>query len=84
MERDLEARVARDDFDATIIQPVNVYGLFSAMWTDAIAERIRAGGLVLPKGFDGLINGVHVDDLVDAFIAAGDLPRGGAAGQRRA
>ena len=48
------------------------------MWTDAIAERIRAGGLVLPKGFDGLNNGVHVDDLVDAFIAAGDLPRGGA------
>ena len=73
MERDLEARVGRGDFDAAIIQPVNVYGPFSAMWTDAIAERIRAGGLVLPKGFDGLNNGVYVDDLVDAFIAAGDL-----------
>ena len=78
MERDLEDRVGRGDFDAAIIQPVNVYGPFSAMWTDAIAERIRAGGLVLPIGFDGLNNGVHVDDLVDAFIAAGDLKHGGA------
>ena len=78
MERDLEARVDRGEFDATIIQPVNVYGPFSAMWTDAIAERIHAGGLVLPKGFDGLNNGVYVDDLVDAFIAAGDLTHGGA------
>ena len=78
MERDLEARVGGGDFDAAIIQPVNVYGPFSAMWTDAIVERIRAGGLALPRGFDGLNNGVYVDDLVDAFIAAGDLSHGGA------
>ena len=78
MERDLEARVGRGEFDAAIIQPVNVYGPFSAMWTDAIAERIHAGGLALPSGFDGLNSGVYVDDLVDAFIAAGDLPHGGA------
>lgn len=78
MERDLQARVGRDDFDAAIIQPVNVYGPFSTMWTDVIAERIRAGGLVLPRGFDGLNNGVHVDDLVDAFIAAGEQSHGGA------
>ena len=78
MERDLEARVERGDFDVAIIQPVNVYGPFSTMWTDSIAERIRAGGLALPNGFDGLNNGVHVDDLVDAFIVAGDLQRGGA------
>ena len=80
MERDLEARVRKGEFDAAIIQPVNVYGPFSAMWTDAIAERIRAAGVVLPRDFDGLNNGVYVDDLVDAFIAAGDLPNGG--GQR--
>ena len=78
MERDLEAQVGGGDFDAAIIQPVNVYGPFSAMWTDAIVERIRARGLALPAGFDGLNNGVYVDDLVDAFIAAGDLPQGGA------
>jgi len=76
MERDLEARVGRGDFDAAIIQPVNVYGPFSAMWTDAFVERIRVGGLALPRGFDGLNNGVYVDDLVDAFIAAGDLSHG--------
>jgi uncharacterized protein YbjT (DUF2867 family) len=78
MERDLEARVGWGDFDPVIIQPVNVYGPFSAMWTDAIVERIRAGGLALPTGFAGLNNGVYVDDLVDAFIAAGNLPHGGA------
>jgi nucleoside-diphosphate-sugar epimerase len=78
MEHDLTTRVSRGDFDATIIQPVNVYGPFSAMWTDAIVERICEGGIVLPRGFDGLNNAVHVDDLVDAFIAAGDLARGAA------
>ena len=77
MERNLEARVRRGDFDAVIVQPVNVYGPFSAMWTDTIVERIRAAGVVLPSGFDGLNNGIYVDDLVDAFIAAGDLPKGG-------
>ena len=76
MERDLESRVRKYEFDAAIIQPVNVYGPFSAMWTDAIAERICAGGVVLPRDFDGLINAVYVDDLIDAFIAAGDLPDG--------
>lgn len=80
MERDVEARVRRGEFDATIIQPVNVYGPFSAMWTDAITASIRAAGVVLPRDFDGLNNGVYVDDLVDAFISAGDLPSGG--GQR--
>ena len=78
MERDLEARVGRGDFDAVVIQPVNVYGPFSTMWTDAVVERIRARGVALPSVFDGLNNGVYVDDLVDAFIAAGNLPHGGA------
>ena len=78
MEHDLKARVGAGDFDAAIIQPVNVYGPFSAMWTDAIVERIRAGGVALPRGFDGLNNGVYVDDVVDAFIAAADLSHGGA------
>jgi nucleoside-diphosphate-sugar epimerase len=78
MERDLEARTGGGEFDAVIIQPVNVYGPFSAMWTDALVERILAGGVALPAGFGGLNNGVYVDDLVDAFVAAGDLPHGGA------
>lgn len=78
MERDLQERAGRGEFDAAILQPVNVYGPFSAQWTDAIVERIRARGLALPAGFDSLCNGVYVDDLVDAFIAAGDLPLGGA------
>jgi len=78
MERDLEARVGSGGFDAAIIQPVNVYGPFSEMWTDAPVERIRARGVALPSGFDGLNNAVYIDDLVDAFIAAGDLPLGGA------
>jgi nucleoside-diphosphate-sugar epimerase len=78
MERDLETRVRKGEFDAAIIQPVNVYGPFSGQWTDSLVERIRAHGLMLPVGFEGLCNGVYVDDLVDAFVAAGDLPHGGA------
>ena len=78
MERDLQLRVCMGEFDAAIIQPVNVYGPFSAMWTDAITDRIRAAGIVLPREYEGLNNAVYVDDLVDAFVAAGDLPTGGA------
>lgn len=78
MERNLEARTARGDFDAVILQPVNVYGPFSGMWTDAFVERIRACGLALPIGFDGLNNAVYVDDLVNPLIAAGDLKHGSA------
>ena len=78
VERDLESRVRKGEFDAAILQPVNVYGPFSGQWTDSFVERILAQGVTLPEGFDGLCNGVYVDDLVDAFIAAGDLPHGGA------
>ena len=78
MERDLESRVRKGEFDAAILQPVNVYGPFSGQWTDSFVERILAHGLILPEGFDGLCNGVYVDDLVDAFVAAGDLAHGGA------
>lgn len=77
-ERDVERRVAEGQFDATILQPTIVYGPGSPQWVDALVERMRGGTLILPENLSGLCNGVYIDDLIAAFIAAADLERGDA------
>lgn len=78
IERNVERRVAAGAFDATILQPTIVYGPGSPQWVDALVERMRGGTLILPENSGGLCNGVYIDDLIEAFIAAADMERGGA------
>jgi predicted dehydrogenase/nucleoside-diphosphate-sugar epimerase len=61
------------------LQPSIVYGPFCKPWTDAIAEMLLGGKVVLPDR-TGLCNAVYVDDLVDAMLLAATSPR--AVGER--
>jgi len=76
IERDIERRVAKGQFDAVILQPTIVYGPGSPQWADALAEKMAGGALILPDADQGLCNGLYIDDLVSAFIAAAELERG--------
>lgn len=74
-------RAAREDaLPATILQPTIVYGPFSRPWTDAPADMLRYGTVVLPDARDGICNAVYVDDVVSAMILAATHPK--AAGER--
>jgi nucleoside-diphosphate-sugar epimerase/predicted dehydrogenase len=70
MERDLGERAAAGTLTSTILQPTIVYGPFSTLWTDRFVLQLRAGTVVLPHDGPGHCSGVHVDDVVDAVIAA--------------
>lgn len=72
MELDLLARTAAGEFEAVILQPTIVYGPFSTLWTDDLVERLQAGGVALPE--EGVCNGVYVDDVVQALLAAACAP----------
>lgn len=77
IERDVERRVAAGEFDAVILQPTIVYGPGSPQWTDALVERMAGGTLILPENLNGVCNGVFIDDVVGAFIAAAEMDHGG-------
>ncbi len=77
IEKDIASRVAAGAFDAVILQPTIVYGPGSPQWVDALVERMAGGTLILPQNLEGLCNGVYIDDVVGAFIAAADMERGG-------
>lgn len=55
---------------ATIIQPAIVYGPFCQPWTNAPAEMLIYGNVVLPEREDGLCNAVYIDDLTDGMLRA--------------
>lgn len=78
IERDIVRRVEAGAFDAVILQPTIVYGPGSPQWVDALVERMAGGALILAENDDGLCNGVFIDDVVEAFVAAAALKRGGA------
>lgn len=78
IEKDVERRVAAGDLDAVILQPTIVYGPGSPQWVDGLVERMRGGTLILPENLHGLCNGVFIDDVVEAFVAAAGMERGGA------
>lgn len=63
--------IAERGLNATILQPTNVYGPHSRLWTERPADMLRFGTVVLPALGDGRISLVHVDDLVTAMLAAG-------------
>ena len=61
----MEGRLAGSGLSAAILQPTIVYGPGSRLWTDRLAGALMMGEVVLPAP-EGLCNGVHVDDLVQA------------------
>lgn len=73
----MEDRLAASGLSAAILQPTIVYGPGSRLWTERLADALLMGEVVLPAP-EGLCNGVHVDDLVQAcrLAAADDAPDG--------
>ncbi|MEZ5869981.1 MAG: NAD-dependent epimerase/dehydratase family protein [Defluviimonas denitrificans] len=73
----MEGRLAASGLSAAILQPTIVYGPGSRLWTDRLADALMMGEMVLPAP-EGLCNGVHVDDLVQAcrLAAAPGAPDG--------
>lgn len=56
--------------EVVVIRPGDVYGLGSQPWVLRPVELIRKGLFMLPDGGHGVINHVHVDNLLDgAFLA---------------
>ena len=75
-KRDSE-RVARQFDDdphlgVIVIRPGDVYGARSRPWVLRPLEMMKSGLFRLPEGGRGLINHVHVDNLLDAVFAALD------------
>lgn len=77
--RTLEA-VRKDGLSAAIVQPSIVYGPFSKPWTNAPAEMLLTGEVVLPGRGEGLCNALFIDDLVDALVLTALRPE--AVGER--
>ena len=81
---DLEKLVfewARDRLvPATIVQPSIVYGPFCKPWTNAVAEMLIHGTVVLPDTGNGICNAVYIDDLIDGLLLAAVSPE--AVGER--
>ncbi len=70
LEQEVLAAARAGDCPGTVIQPVIVYGPFGKAWTNAPAEMLLFGTVILPDAGEGLCNCVHVDDLVDALLLA--------------
>lgn len=80
LEREVLDAYRQKGLAGTIVQPAIVYGPFSKPWTNAPAEMLIYGDVVLPDRGDGICNTVHVDDVVDGMICAAIQP--GAVGER--
>jgi predicted dehydrogenase/nucleoside-diphosphate-sugar epimerase len=65
---------------ATIVQPTIVYGPYSKPWTNAPAEMLLWGEVILPDEGKGICNAVYIDDLIDGFMLLATNPA--AIGQR--
>ncbi|GMU78924.1 MAG: putative oxidoreductase [Acidimicrobiia bacterium] len=61
---------AAGEVDAVILRPGDVYGTGSRPWTEVPIEALRAGRLVLPAHGRGLVDPVHIDDLVECIVVA--------------
>jgi len=64
----------------TVVQPTIVYGPFSKPWTNAPAEMLLWGEVILPGKGEGLCNAVYIDDLIDGLLLAATKPE--AVGER--
>ncbi len=60
-----------------VIRPGDVYGAGSQPWVDRPVALLKAGQFLLPDGGRGVINHVHVDNLLDGVLLAFEKPVGG-------
>jgi nucleoside-diphosphate-sugar epimerase/choline dehydrogenase-like flavoprotein len=74
LEAELMKAVKEDGLPAAILQPTVVYGPFSRPWTDAPADMLRFGTVMLADAGQGVCNAVYVDDVVSAMILAATDP----------
>lgn len=66
---EMERRLMAGALPAAILQPTIVWGPGSALWTDGLAEGLAGGAVILPEP-EGVLNGVYVDDVVQAMCRA--------------
>ena len=55
---------------AVLVRPGDVYGPRSIPWALRPLQALSSGRLALPRGRDGLVTPVYVDDLVDCIVRA--------------
>jgi nucleoside-diphosphate-sugar epimerase len=55
---------------AVVVRPGDVYGPRSIPWSVRPLRALQSGRLALPRGRDGLITPVYIDDLVDCIVRA--------------
>lgn len=65
------------DLQVVVIRPGDVYGPGSQPWVERPLALLRARQFALPDGGRGVINHLHVDNLVDAVLLAFERPVGG-------
>lgn len=55
---------------AVVVRPGDVYGPGSKQWAIRPLETMKSGRFVLPRGRDGMVTPVYIDDLVDCLVLA--------------
>lgn len=68
-----------DELAVTVIRPGDVYGVGSVPWVERPLAMIKAGQMLLPTvaGACGVINHLHVDNLIDGILLALEKDSGG-------
>lgn len=66
-----------DGLQVVVIRPGDVYGPGSQPWVERPLALLRARQFALPDGGRGVINHVHVDNLIDAVLLGFERPVGG-------
>lgn len=69
----------RGEFDVIVIRPGDVYGAGSVPWVLRPLQLLRQRLFMLPDGGNGVINHVHVDNLLDGVFLALEKNAGGEA-----
>jgi len=75
----LEYHQPDNNFNVIIIRPGDVYGARGSQWVLRPLEMIRHNQFALPNGGRGVINHVHVDNLLDGVLLAHENNPGGQA-----
>jgi predicted dehydrogenase/nucleoside-diphosphate-sugar epimerase len=74
LEKELLFAAKTRDVPVTIVQPAIVYGPYGKPWTNAPAENLIFGDVILPDRGEGLCNAVYIDDLVDGLVLVAGHP----------